>query len=318
MTNTGVEIVAILMVIVYWAVASVANYLLMKRSDHLIETQEMMDLQAKSETIQSKRMQPRMYRQVDDRASNRSHDSSHHLLSGTSNTSGVVSRNDAEVVKSSRWLHHLKDDASMFYMCLVVFAISRSVTNQAWLMITTKQADIINSRNDQDLFFAFSTFLYYIVPILLLHAFLHMADVERDQKRAVYAKYLSIVIAIYTILYWLFVVLQIVVGVHFISEYFGMIVSGCFALAFLATSQIVPRRLLKYGILLEDSAKRVRAVSTFLSLCFVGRLAMLLPPVQAEYQHMQAWSLVLYCCFDIIPTCLSLFFLHRKDERASL
>ena len=208
-----------------------------------------------------------------------------------------------------------KDRICRFFMFVVVFLLSRAVSTLGQLLalydLPLKKADA---------YYAVSSWMYYCLPLVLLHIFSTVMERVDPSPVMRYMRY-GVIFMFWamTVTFFLSIVLVITVE-DTIDQYWGVVVNVIIVLWYSFTAHYIPKRLRSFGAVLEPIAKRIRNTSILFAVTFFLRILFDLPPLQNYYIDKVGnyWIITIYLPFDLVPTGLTLLFLHSRESSAAV
>lgn len=232
------------------------------------------------------------------------------------------------VVPSSLFL---KDSVCRFFVYMVLFLVMRAGFNFAMILLQSRSifgdhgngdGDDAGGKDDdnrckQNQFLALPTFLFYCVPLVLLHAF--AAIIGRVEDSTTLKNIILLISALVAASWWTAVALMSVHDNADILEITGACLSFFYIGAYVAASVYFPYRLSSYGEGLRPIGRRIRLASIVFALFFVFRAVIVSPRIQDKLVTALSsdWYLVGYMLSDLAPVVMTMYFLHTRQESVS-
>lgn len=211
------------------------------------------------------------------------------------------------------------DNIGRFFLFLVVFLISRSVTNLV-LVILQKHSlyygDDTEVRAQQDMLETLPTYLYFMMPLVLLYMFASMLE-RADPSKARAKRVVRLLFIVINGVFWgLFILYQ--AGAISIEqmETRSVGISITYVVCYTISFFYFPRQFAQFGeTAVKDVIRRVQESCLVFVLCSGARFIMVLDPVQTALENSVTppWFFAIYMPLDIVPTCLIMFFLHKRS-----
>eukprot|EP00744_Colponema_vietnamica_P016077 GILI01022547.1.p1 GENE.GILI01022547.1~~GILI01022547.1.p1 ORF type:complete len:223 (+),score=63.59 GILI01022547.1:538-1206(+) len=182
--------------------------------------------------------------------------------------------------------------------------------------IFSQAEDDIDSRNYQDLFFSLSTFLYYCLPLVLLHTFASI--LERVSGKSGFRRAVIGIFAVQFTLYWLITLLLGFKAPNMDNslEYVGVVLSVGYVFLYIYAAHYFPRELLTFGPQLLDVSRRIKSSAIVFAVCMGLRVVVILPFLQDRLTNLLTTSgiIALYMPLDLVPTALCMYVLHKRQD----